>query len=155
MLGIGAAVLAGIFFVVIILLQQDTHVTSTQLVFENATRVAVEIADSPAERVQGLQNREILPTNTGMLFVFDVADYYEFWMKNTRVNLDYVWMQTAPDGARIVDLTADVPAGWGLSETQVARVRPSTPADLVLEVPAGFIAVHALGLGDLVYFTLP
>jgi len=52
----------------------------------------VEIADSQNERVEGLMNRETLSENSGMLFVFDRLDFHSFWMKNTLIPLDIIWI---------------------------------------------------------------
>lgn len=53
---------------------------------------SIEIADTFASRQQGLMNREYLPQDAGMLFVFDVPGSYWFWMKNTLIPLDIIWM---------------------------------------------------------------
>lgn len=51
----------------------------------------VEIADTSEEQKKGLQNREYLPQDSGMLFVYDKPqDKVEFWMKNTTIALDQI-----------------------------------------------------------------
>jgi len=52
----------------------------------------VEIADSPEEQETGLMNREGLEQNRGMLFIFGAEDKYNFWMKNTLMPLDIIWI---------------------------------------------------------------
>lgn len=54
-------------------------------------RFAVEIADTPGARAQGLMNRASLPRSAGMLFVFDRPQHARFWMKNTLIALDMVF----------------------------------------------------------------
>lgn len=55
-------------------------------------RFAVEIADDDAERAQGLMFRERLPASAGMLFVYDRPQAVAFWMKNTLIPLDMVFI---------------------------------------------------------------
>jgi len=52
----------------------------------------VEIADTPKTRARGLMNREHLDQGSGMLFLFDTESKYHFWMKNTLIPLDIIWL---------------------------------------------------------------
>ena len=54
--------------------------------------VAVEIADDPGERAQGLMNREELAPDSGMLFIYEIPREASFWMKNTLMPLDMIFM---------------------------------------------------------------
>ena len=54
-------------------------------------RFSVEIADTEAERSQGLMFREKMATSSGMLFVYDEPKHAYFWMKNTPLPLDMVF----------------------------------------------------------------
>ncbi len=54
--------------------------------------IRVVIADDPAERAQGLMNREELAAKTGMLFIYETPRPASFWMKNTLIPLDMVFM---------------------------------------------------------------
>ncbi len=56
----------------------------------------VEIADTDDERIQGLQNRETLAPHSGMLFIFETPNTPQFWMKDTKMPLDMVFI--AADG---------------------------------------------------------
>ncbi|WP_027259009.1 DUF192 domain-containing protein [Leisingera aquimarina] len=53
---------------------------------------AVEIADTEAERAQGLMFRKDLPRGAGMLFVYDSPQPVAFWMKNTLIPLDIIFL---------------------------------------------------------------
>ena len=52
----------------------------------------VEIADTAIKRTVGLMNRTSLPEKSGMLFVFDQEGVVGFWMKNTLIPLDMVFI---------------------------------------------------------------
>jgi len=68
----------------------------------------LRIADTPSKREYGLMCVRALPARTGMIFVFSDGDNYrDFWMKNTLIPLDMVWV--AKDG-RVKDVRADVPS---------------------------------------------
>lgn len=54
---------------------------------------SVEIASTPEARAQGLMNRPSLPKNHGMLFVFERSEDQYFWMKNTPLPLDIIFLQ--------------------------------------------------------------
>jgi uncharacterized membrane protein (UPF0127 family) len=53
---------------------------------------AVEIADDDAERARGLMHRESMPRFSGMLFVFDAPHRAVFWMENTLIGLDMLFI---------------------------------------------------------------
>lgn len=53
---------------------------------------SVEIADDAAERAQGLMNRDALATSSGMLFLYDRPQQLSFWMRNTLIPLDIIFV---------------------------------------------------------------
>lgn len=64
-------------------------------------RIQAELADTPKAREVGLMNRTSMPTNSGMLFVFDQKAGHCFWMNNTKIPLSIAFL--ADDG-RIVNI---------------------------------------------------
>ena len=68
--------------------------------------IRAELADTALKRAQGLMFREQLPDDRGMLFIFGDAQPWTFWMKNTKIPLDIIWM----DGKKtIVHIERNVP----------------------------------------------
>ena len=91
----------------------------------------VEIAETSAERMKGLMNRESLDENSGMFFIFDKEKEYSFWMKNTLIPLDIIWLNKDME---IVHIEKNVQP---CEEDPCQRYTPSKPAKYVLELNAG------------------
>lgn len=100
--------------------------------------VIAEVASTPAERSQGLMDREEIPEDTGMLFVFPNSEIRSFWMKNTFVALDIAFLD---DSFTVVDIKQLEPE----NETPVDAEAASTFA---LEVIQGWFATHGVSVGD-------
>lgn len=100
--------------------------------------LTVEIADDPGERSTGLMNRDSLPEDHGMLFVFPRPDTLGFFMKDTTIPLDLAYLDA--DGV-IFQIEAMEP----LSEEVV---RSDGLALYALEVNRGWFAGHGVGVGD-------
>lgn len=105
--------------------------------------IRVEIADDPAERAQGLMNRETLDPMTGMLFIYESPRPASFWMKNTLIPLDMIFMD-AQGVIRHIH-----PSAMPLDLTPVPGHRPGDPDPdrlMVLEIGGGQAA--SLGLHE-------
>ncbi|WP_414836469.1 DUF192 domain-containing protein [Candidatus Nanohalococcus occultus] len=111
---------------------------------ESKADVTVEIADSPEEKRRGLMYREKLPIDQGMLFVYEDEDYRSFWMKNTLIPLDMIFIDS--DG-EIVTLHEAVPEP-NTSDEDLTRYRSSEPAMYVLEVNSTFVEKNNIREGE-------
>jgi uncharacterized membrane protein (UPF0127 family) len=100
--------------------------------------VDAELARSPAERERGLMFRRDLPADQGMLFLFEEARVQRFWMHDTYVALDMIFLD---DDRAVVGVVANAAP---LTDTPRGVDRPSR---YVLEVVAGAAAAHAIGPG--------
>lgn len=104
----------------------------------------VEIADNMLSRAKGLGGRASLDDGTGMLFIFSSPDKYAFWMKDTLIPLDFIWISEG----KVVEITPDVPTEPGVSMYNLKRYAPSENVTQVLEVNAGWSAKNGIKVGD-------
>ncbi|HZM69265.1 MAG TPA: DUF192 domain-containing protein [Candidatus Cryosericum sp.] len=117
--------------------------------FPRGRVIAAEIADTPEKVARGYMYRTQVGERDGMIFVFPVSDVHPFWMKNTLVPLDMIWMD---------------------EEFGVLHIQPSAPpcradpcpsygplrkAAYVLEVRGGTTAEEGLKVGDRLAIVLP
>jgi uncharacterized protein len=68
-------------------------------------RFSVEVARTPAEQAQGLMHRTSLPADSGMLFPFATPKFASFWMKNTFIPLDIIFIRADGSVDRIAENT--------------------------------------------------
>lgn len=124
--------------------QKSEPIRQTQVVLGD-TKLNVEISDTAAKRSQGLGGRDLLAEDAGMLFLFDNANTYKFWMKGVKFPLDLIWIR----GKTIVDITKNAPPADPTAPNEMIPVyQPKEPADKVLEVNAGFIDKNNIKVGD-------
>ncbi len=71
---------------------------------ERTVRVAVEVADTPAERERGLMERESLPEDAGMLFTYETETSGGFWMKDTLLPLSIAFYDEDGEILRLLDM---------------------------------------------------
>lgn len=107
------------------------------------TRFRVEIADTPEERTQGLMYREFLPEKRGMLFVFEDEHIRSFWMKNTLISLDMIFINSKQE---VVDVQTAKPC----EEDPCISYTSQESAKYVLEVNAGIAKEYGVHIGDTV-----
>jgi len=65
------------------------------------TKIDIEVADNGPERQQGLMWRKTMPENNGMLFIFPEDEEQSFWMKNTIMPLDIIYLNSKKEIVRI------------------------------------------------------
>jgi len=89
-----------------------------------------EVVDTNESRQRGLMFRKKLADESGMLFIFDYIGKHSFWMKNTLIPLDIIWIS---DDKKVVDIQTMQPC---LTENCASYV-PKNDSQYVLEVGAG------------------
>jgi YVTN family beta-propeller protein len=108
--------------------------------------VYVDVANDPKEQSKGLMFRKSMEWNNGMFFVNDDVKYLAFWMKNTYIPLDMIFVDK---DLRIVDIKEDVQPC--LQEDICPSYPSKQPAKYVLEVNAGFVHQNGIRVGDTLY----
>lgn len=93
-------------------------------------KIKVELAQSQGERGQGLGDRNSLPQNQGMLFIFETSDVYPFWMRDMKFPLDIIWLN---EDYKVVYIEKNIKP-----ESYPKTFQPLSPAKYVLEVNAGW-----------------
>ncbi len=116
--------LADIFFVKIVRINEQTFIATTPL--------------SVAAYQKGLGGKKDLCRTCAMLFHFYRVGRYAFWMKDMQFDLDIIWIR---DG-QIVYIKND------FSSNSTAIVEPVAPADNVLEIGAGLAEKYGFKVGD-------
>ncbi len=101
--------------------------------------ITIEIADDDSTRTRGLMQRSGLPENSGMLFIFPLEEVQSFWMANTQMALDLVFV----DGQGRIDSIARY-----AKPLSTEPVVSAGPARYVVEVEAGFADTWGLVEGD-------
>jgi len=95
---------------------------------KNLTRLEIEIADDNYQRAQGLMFRKSMPNTRGMLFTFETAEEQSFWMRNTYIPLDIVYIN---DKLEVVSIQKNCAT---LNDTPLPSGKP---AQYVVEINAG------------------
>lgn len=116
----------------------------------------VEIAGTFKEQIQGLMFKDSLEKNKGMLFIFKEEDYYPFWMKNTLIPLDIIWINGENKIVFIKEnalpCSPHLRYGEAGYKEDCPAIEPSEVAKYVLEISGGISKTINLKLGDKVFF---
>jgi uncharacterized protein len=101
----------------------------------------IELAKTSAQKIKGLSKRESLCKNCGMLFIFGFETDLPFWMKDTLIPLDMIWLNK--DG-KVVDIQT-------AATTSSQKIyRNKAPAQYVLELNANDCKKINLNIGDII-----
>jgi uncharacterized protein len=110
----------------------------------NKAIINVEVADTEEARAQGLMFRTTLQSNAGMLFIFTEPAIPAFYMKNTALPLDIIFISAANTVVTVKQMTP-------FDEKTLHR--PEGPSKYALEVNAGWADRHGVKKGDPVVYT--
>ena len=147
LLAAALACLAG----VALALQVPAGASLAELRLPDGFRVRAELALTREAQAKGLMDRETLAPDAGMLFVFGGPGEKYFWMKNTYVDLDMVFLDADLKVLRVFHrVPRSVP---GQPEAELARA--SAPAVCVLELPAGAARAHRVKPGSKLSISFP
>lgn len=106
--------------------------------------IDIEIADNDQKTAQGLMYRSSMPQNAGMLFLMPREDIQGFWMRNTYIPLDMIFVNSMMEIVTIHRNTTPMKENSYVS---------TAPALYVVEVNAGFCLKNNINKGDKIDFT--
>lgn len=106
----------------------------------------LELALTPEETAQGLMFRPHLAPNRGMLFIFKQERIRSFWMKNTLIPLDIIFLDST---GHVADISANASPCHVEPCPQFVSL---APARAVLEINAGAAAAHKIEVGSVIRF---
>lgn len=109
----------------------------------NGQQLSLEVANRRESRRKGLSGRFVIPSGTGMLFVFPQQGYHGFWMKDTHVPLSIYWL----------DATGRVTTQDTMLPGDLRSHVPSLPASMAVEVPLAWAAQQKIRKGDRFIFS--
>jgi uncharacterized membrane protein (UPF0127 family) len=102
---------------------------------------SLELALTPEDQAEGLMYRENLPEKAGMLFLFAEKSPHHFWMKNTMIPLDMIWLDEA---GRVVYVSANTPP---CKADPCPTYGPDTDVRQVLEIAGGLAEKEGVRVG--------
>ena len=121
-------------------------VTGPRVVLPDGAVIRVEVASDDATRAQGLMYRDHLADDRGMVFLFPQTGSYPFWMKNTLIPLDMIWID---EQKRVVHISPAVPP---CKADPCPSYDPGVFSRYVLEVAGGVAGRHHLATGQTIRF---
>lgn len=107
--------------------------------------IRVEYAITEQEKYVGLMDRDYLEEGSGMLFVYDKPLIPSFWMKNTIITLDIIFIDDQGLIRHIHHLAEPC-----INQDLCSTYSPPVPVQYVLEVPGGYVQKHGIQVGDTV-----
>jgi uncharacterized membrane protein (UPF0127 family) len=105
--------------------------------------IDIEIADTERDRMQGLMYRTKMDFDKGMLFIFDNEEEQSFWMRNTKISLDILYVNSQLEILTIYKHTQPY------SDSPIPSFKPAL---YVVEVAAGFCDQFSVEEGDRIAF---
>ncbi len=108
----------------------------------------MDIAKTSGERKLGLMYKESLDLNEGMIFIYTKEKKYSFWMKNTMIPLDIIWLNKNKNVVHISKNTQPC------KQNDCPSIKPNRRAIYVLEINANLSDKLGLSIGDSIEFDI-
>lgn len=123
--------------------RKPTSVPAPRVQLPSGVLYKVELAQTPEEQARGLMFRESLPEKTGMLFLFPDKGPHRFWMKNTMIPLDMIWMD---EKGTVLFVSANTPPC--VADPCPTYGPTDASASSVLEIAGGLAAKEKVTVGS-------
>jgi len=121
---------------------ESSKANLTEITIGNS-KLYVEKALNETEWSRGLSNRTELNTDGGMLFVFPTSEIKTFWMKDTFIPLDIIWVANK----KVVGIDRMFPE-LNTPLSQLKRFISPSPVDMAIETNLGWTAKHGIKIND-------
>lgn len=121
----------------------------TIVTFPNGAKINAETMRDDIELIKGMMFRESMPANRGMLFVHPEENIFHYWMYQTKIPLDIIWMD---HDRRIVEMSLDTPPCKATAAKECTNYGGNYKSKYALEVNAGIAKKNGLKVGDTLDF---
>jgi hypothetical protein len=111
--------------------------------------IHADLAGTPEEQARGLMFRRELAPDRGMIFPFADSQLRPFWMYQTLIALDIIWMN---EQGVVVEVSADTPPCRSADPGECPNYGGAVASQYVLELAAGQAAAHQIKVGDRITF---
>ena len=137
---VATTLLFAIFAIYILKKSRENKYTSVTI---NGHTINVELANSPVTRAKGLMYKKEMPEDNGMLFIFPSEGKHRFWMANTYIPLDIIWISA---DKKIVHIEENLPpcTETGGLHSLCTIYKSEENAKYVLETNAGWAAKNGV-----------
>ncbi|NCN07441.1 DUF192 domain-containing protein [Candidatus Falkowbacteria bacterium] len=137
-----------LFVSLAIIVKNKQALANLQTIDIAGQQIKLRLAKTPSEQQLGLGYVKKMPSNNGMLFVYDDYILPNFWMKNMIIPIDIIWIKD------------DMVIGYERNlepqrdNLNLPIYRPKSFVNYVLEVNSGFVDKYSLRIGDIVKISL-
>jgi len=136
-----------LFLIIPLILISACNSQSPKVCF-NSNCFDVDLATTQQQQQQGLMHLNNLPQDKGMLFIFPQEDIYSFWMKNTLIPLDIIWINKEN---KVVYIERNAQP---CTQEECPSIYPNVTSSYVLEINAGLAAEFDIWEGSEVHLEL-
>lgn len=135
-----ATLIITFIILVVLLVQKNKNIQPKSIGLQiNNNNYYLEVAKTNQQKKIGLSNRNEICSNCGMLFVFDKEGQYPFWMKDTYIPLDIIWINSQYKIVKIIT---------ALNTNSDVTYTNTDPAKYAIELPANEVFKQNLKVGD-------
>ena len=124
-------------------------VNSSEVTFPNGTRILAENMHRELDLMRGMMFRESLAPERGLLFMYKAEGMFPYFMYQTKIPLDIIWMNRR---RVVVEIAANTPPCPSKSARECPSYGGHEKARYVLEVNAGVAAKNGVRVGDVLDF---
>lgn len=115
----------------------------------DGTVIRAEVNTKQLDMARGMMFRDSLPDGRGMLFVHGAPDKYSYYMFQTLIPLDIIWMDAR---GKVVEISENTPPCTAKKALECPVYGGQQTAMVVLELPGGYGRKHRVAVGEVIKF---